>query len=157
MALQKLKIENLHFHDLRHEAITRLFEPGTLNVMEVAAISGHKSLNMLKRYIHLRAYQLISKLDTHRRQSQKIVTYFVPYPAVLEEAGDGFRRHLHDFEGMSVSGNTRESAMDTASVVLLRTIASAAQRGERVPRPGNLPLHAGGMINPLAGSVPVFV
>ncbi|EHC5911056.1 tyrosine-type recombinase/integrase, partial [Salmonella enterica subsp. enterica serovar Eastbourne] len=78
VALQKLKIENLHFHDLRHEAISRLFELGTLNVMEVAAISGHKSLNMLKRYTHLRAYQLVSKLDTRRRQSQKIATYFVP-------------------------------------------------------------------------------
>ncbi|EJF6007758.1 tyrosine-type recombinase/integrase, partial [Salmonella enterica] len=146
-----------HFHDLRHEAISRLFELGTLNVMEVAAISGHKSLNMLKRYTHLRAYQLVSKLDTRRRQSQKIATYFVPYPAILEEAGDVFRVHLHDFEGMSVSGDTRESAMDTASVVLLRTLATAAQRGERVPRPGDLPLNAGVMINPLAGSVPVCV
>ncbi|EBR5102408.1 site-specific integrase [Salmonella enterica] len=157
VALQKLKIENLHFHDLRHEAISRLFELGTLNVMEVAAISGHKSLNMLKRYTHLRAYQLVSKLDTRRRQSQKIATYFVPYPAILEEAGDVFRVHLHDFDGISVSGDTRESAMDTASVVLLRTLATAAQRGERVPRPGDLPLNAGVMINPLAGSVPVCV
>ena len=41
--LLDLKIENLHFHDLRHEAISRFFELGTLNVMEVAAISGHRS------------------------------------------------------------------------------------------------------------------
>lgn len=50
---QKLEIENLHFHDLRHEAISRLFELGTLDLMEIAAISGHKSLSMLKRYTHL--------------------------------------------------------------------------------------------------------
>ncbi|EBS2928701.1 site-specific integrase [Salmonella enterica subsp. enterica serovar Hvittingfoss] len=156
-ALQYLKIENLHFHDLRHEAISRLFELGTLNVMEVAAISGHKSLNMLKRYTHLRAYQLVSKLDVRRRQSQKIATYFVPYPAVLEDAGDIFRVHLHDFEGMSVCGHTREAAMDAASVMLLRRLATAAQHGERVPRPGDLPLQAGIMINPLAGAAPVFV
>ncbi|HAG1966935.1 TPA: site-specific integrase [Salmonella enterica] len=156
-ALQHLKIENLHFHDLRHEAISRLFELGTLNVMEVAAISGHKSLNMLKRYTHLRAYQLVSKLDVRRRQSQKIATYFVPYPAVLEDAGDIFRVHLHDFEGMSVCGHTREAAMDAASVMLLRRLATAAQHGERVPRPGDLPLQAGIMINPLAGAAPVFV
>ncbi|STJ16082.1 Shufflon-specific DNA recombinase [Escherichia coli] len=43
IALLDLKIENLHFHDLRHEAISRLFELGTLNVMEIAAISGHRS------------------------------------------------------------------------------------------------------------------
>lgn len=39
------------FHDLRHEATSRLFEKG-LNVMEVAAITGHKTLDMLKRYTH---------------------------------------------------------------------------------------------------------
>ncbi|ECO0810425.1 tyrosine-type recombinase/integrase [Salmonella enterica subsp. enterica serovar Newport] len=153
VALQHLKIENLHFHDLRHEAISRLFELGTLNVMEVAAISGHKSLNMLKRYTHLRAYQLVSKLDVRRRQSQKIATYFVPYPGEMEDTDEGFRVHLHDFEGLSVSGSTREAAMDAASVMLLRWLATAAQHGERVPRPGDLPLHAGVMINPLAGSV----
>lgn len=156
-ALQTLKIENLHFHDLRHEAISRLFELGTLNVMEVAAISGHKSLNMLKRYTHLRAYQLVSKLDVRRRQSQKIATYFVPYPGEMEDTDEGFRVHLHDFEGLSVSGHTREAAMDAASVVLLRRLATAAQHGERVPRPGDLPLQAGVMINPLAGAAPVFV
>ncbi|HDC2548565.1 TPA: site-specific integrase [Salmonella enterica] len=156
-ALQHLKIENLHFHDLRHEAISRLFELGTLNVMEVAAISGHKSLNMLKRYTHLRAYQLVSKLDVRRRQSQKIATYFVPYPAELEDTDDGFRVHLHDFEGLSVSAHTREAAMDAASVVLLRRLATSAQHGERVPRPGDLPLQAGVMINPLAGAAPMFV
>ncbi len=155
-ALQHLKIENLHFHDLRHEAISRLFELGTLNVMEVAAISGHKSLNMLKRYTHLRAYQLVSKLDVRRRQSQKIATYFVPYPAVMEDTDGGFRVHLHDFEE-SVIGHTREAAMDAASVVLLRRLATAAQHGERVPRPGELPLQAGVMINPLAGATPVPV
>ncbi|EBW6364046.1 site-specific integrase [Salmonella enterica subsp. enterica serovar Oranienburg] len=156
-ALQTLKIENLHFHDLRHEAISRLFELRTLNVMEVAAISGHKSLNMLKRYTHLRAYQLVSKLDVRRRQSQKIATYFVPYPAEMEGTADGFRVHLHDFEGLSVSGHTREAPVDAASVMLLRRLATAAQHGERVPRPGDLPLQAGVMINPLSGAAPVFV
>jgi integrase len=49
------------FHDLRHEATSRLFEKG-LNVMEVAAITGHKTLDMLKRYTHLRAEDLAKKL-----------------------------------------------------------------------------------------------
>ena len=44
----------LTFHDLRHEATSRLFERG-LNPMEVTAITGHKTLQMLKRYTHLRA------------------------------------------------------------------------------------------------------
>jgi len=41
-------IKGLHFHDLRHEATSRLFEKG-LNPMQVAAITGHKTLQMLKR------------------------------------------------------------------------------------------------------------
>src|SRR5690606_24002584 len=40
--MKKLGIENLKFHDLRHEAISRMFELGTLDMMEIAAISGHK-------------------------------------------------------------------------------------------------------------------
>lgn len=52
---------NFRFHDLRHEAASRLFEKG-LNVMEVASITGHKTLQMLKRYTHLRAEDLAKKL-----------------------------------------------------------------------------------------------
>ena len=51
-------IESLTFHDLRHEATSRLFEKG-LNPMQVAAITGHKTLQMLKRYTHLRAEDLV--------------------------------------------------------------------------------------------------
>lgn len=55
-------LRNLRFHDLRHEATSRLFELGTLDLMEVAAITGHKSLSMLKRYTHPRAEKLAEKL-----------------------------------------------------------------------------------------------
>ncbi len=55
------KIESLAFHDLRHEATSRLFERG-LNPMQVAAITGHKTLQMLKRYTHLRAEDLAALL-----------------------------------------------------------------------------------------------
>ena len=54
-------VEGLTFHDLRHEATSRLFEKG-LGLMEVAAITGHKTLQMLKRYTHLRAEDLVGKL-----------------------------------------------------------------------------------------------
>ncbi len=54
-------IENLHFHDLRHEATSRLFERG-LNVIEVARITGHKTLSMLDRYTHLDVQHLAQKL-----------------------------------------------------------------------------------------------
>jgi integrase len=60
-ATQRARIENLRFHDLRHEATSRLFEKG-LNPMEAASVTGHKTLQMLKRYTHLRAEDLARKL-----------------------------------------------------------------------------------------------
>lgn len=60
-ACQRAGIEGLRFHDLRHEAVSRLFEKG-LNPMEAASVSGHKTLAMLKRYTHLRAEELARKL-----------------------------------------------------------------------------------------------
>lgn len=59
-------LPDLHFHDLRHEAVSRLVEAG-LSDQEVAAISGHKSMQMLKRYTHLRAEDLVGRLDTISR------------------------------------------------------------------------------------------
>lgn len=60
-AVRRAGIENLRFHDLRHEATTRLFEKG-LNIMEVASVTGHKDLRMLRRYTHLKAEDLARKL-----------------------------------------------------------------------------------------------
>ncbi|MBN4076974.1 site-specific integrase [Mariprofundus ferrooxydans] len=54
-------IINLHFHDLRHEATSRLFEKG-LSTEQVKAITGHKTYQMLARYTHLRAADLVSLL-----------------------------------------------------------------------------------------------
>jgi len=58
---RELEIDDLKFHDLRHEAVSRFFELG-LDTMEVSAISGHKTLTMLKRYTHLKAEDLAKKL-----------------------------------------------------------------------------------------------
>jgi len=54
-------LADLRFHDLRHEATSRLFEKG-LGIMEVASMTGHKSLSMLKRYTHIEAEKLAKKL-----------------------------------------------------------------------------------------------
>ena len=55
-------LAELRFHDLRHEATSRLFERGVFDSMEVAGITGQKTLAMLKRYTHLRAEDLAKKL-----------------------------------------------------------------------------------------------
>jgi integrase len=57
----RLFLRELRFHDLRHEAVTRLFEKG-LNPIEVGMVSGHKTLSMLQRYTHIRSQDLVSKL-----------------------------------------------------------------------------------------------
>jgi len=55
LAWKRLKkrhgIEGVRFHDLRHEAISKLFDMG-LTVPEVASISGHRTVSMLFRYAH---------------------------------------------------------------------------------------------------------
>jgi len=58
---EKSEVTDFHFHDLRHEATSRLFERG-FNPMEVASITGHKTLQMLKRYTHLRAEDLARRM-----------------------------------------------------------------------------------------------
>jgi integrase len=64
--VKQLGIVDFRFHDLRHEAVSRLVEAG-LSDQEVAAISGHKSMQILKRYTHLRAEDLVAKLDRAAR------------------------------------------------------------------------------------------
>ena len=61
-ACNKAGIQNLRFHDLRHEATSRFFETG-LSLMEVASITGHQDPRMLRRYTHLEANDLLQKLD----------------------------------------------------------------------------------------------
>jgi len=56
-ALKTECIAGLTFHDLRHEAITRLFEKG-LSIPQVAGISGHSDYRMLARYTHLHPVEL---------------------------------------------------------------------------------------------------
>jgi integrase len=52
-ACQFLSIDDLHFHDLRHEGVSRLFEMGR-TIPLAASVSGHRSWNSLQRYSHLR-------------------------------------------------------------------------------------------------------
>lgn len=60
--IQRSGIQDLHFHDLRHEAISSFFEKG-LSVPEVSLISGHKDVRQLMRYTHLKIDILLKKLN----------------------------------------------------------------------------------------------
>ncbi|MDD4977293.1 MAG: site-specific integrase [Gallionella sp.] len=59
---KEIGLADFHFHDIRHEAVSRLVEAG-LSDQQVSAISGHTDMNMLKKYTHLRAEDLVGELD----------------------------------------------------------------------------------------------
>jgi len=60
---KELKIDDLHFHDLRHEGTSRLFETG-FTIEQVALVTGHKDWKMLRRYTHLKPEILHTILAT---------------------------------------------------------------------------------------------
>ena len=59
--LEDKVLVDLHFHDLRHEATTRLAEK--LAMHQLMKVTGHKSTRMLARYYHPRAEEMVSLLD----------------------------------------------------------------------------------------------
>ena len=61
-AVKEKEFPDLRWHDLRHEAISRLFENTDLRDNEIMAISGHLTTEMLKRYSHLRSHRLAARL-----------------------------------------------------------------------------------------------
>lgn len=61
-AAARAGLEDLRWHDLRHESVSRFAERGDLSDLELMGISGHKTARMLKRYAHLRAEHLAKKL-----------------------------------------------------------------------------------------------
>lgn len=77
-AVKSLGINDLHFHDLRHEGTSRLFEDG-YRIEEVAIFTGHKDWKMLQRYTHIKAKNLHK--DRHGRDRREIdVTLYAPEP-----------------------------------------------------------------------------
>lgn len=60
-AVDRCGLGHLVFHDTRHEGISRLFEDG-LSVVEVARISGHRTLSQLDRYTHLDTKHLVKRV-----------------------------------------------------------------------------------------------
>ncbi|GHT85867.1 integrase [Betaproteobacteria bacterium] len=61
-ACARAEICDFHFHDLRHEAISRLAQK-LPNIVELSMVSGHKEINMLKRYYHASPTDLAKKLN----------------------------------------------------------------------------------------------
>ena len=62
---KKLELKDLRFHDLRHEAISQMFESG-LRIEEVKLVSGHSTLEQLSRYVNLRPEE-VANIDPAKR------------------------------------------------------------------------------------------
>ncbi|MDC0564399.1 site-specific integrase [Alphaproteobacteria bacterium] len=65
---KRVGLAHIRFHDLRHEAISRLHEyQPALTIPEIQSISGHRELKMLERYSHANVSQLATKMrgDSH--------------------------------------------------------------------------------------------
>jgi integrase len=60
-AAERAELKDFRFHDLRHTAITRMATK-LPNVIELSAVTGHRSLSMLRRYYHPSATDLARKL-----------------------------------------------------------------------------------------------
>ncbi|KEP68893.1 integrase [Thioclava dalianensis] len=61
-AAKRAKIENLHFHDTRHEAITRLAK--RFEILDLARVTGHKNLNELLTYYEASGEELAERLNS---------------------------------------------------------------------------------------------
>lgn len=55
-------LADVRLHDLRHHAVTSWADSGVLSVAELMTISGHKTMKMLTRYIHLQPTAVAAKL-----------------------------------------------------------------------------------------------
>lgn len=131
-----LSIEDLHFHDMRHEAISRLFELGTLDMMEISAISGHKSLAMLKRYTHLRARNLVAKLEGSRNKGRIwVLNQMVPYPASVKHNGASVTCRVLDFDDLSAEAADTPTALRLAQAALVQRLMQHIEAAIPIPAP----------------------
>ncbi|MBD3610958.1 MAG: site-specific integrase [Hydrogenovibrio crunogenus] len=133
--VKKLNIEDLKFHDLRHEAVSRLFEKSTLDMMEVAAISGHKSLSMLKRYTHLKAQKLVKKLDGNKNKGRQfILDHLNPYPVFIKNDDQLFKITIPDFK-VCTFGETKTASVSNSKEIILRKTIELIKNNEKIPHP----------------------
>lgn len=104
--------------------------------MEVAAISGHKSLAMLKKYTHLRAERLVRKLEGNKHKGKQVVLdCLIPYPALVSMQENKYLVKLLDFDDLVANGPCRESAIQSAQDALLRHILRSMRESEVIPPP----------------------
>lgn len=135
--IRSIGVENFHFHDLRHCAISSLLERG-LNSIEVATISGHKSMAMLKRYAHIQSYKLVSKLDPKPRSKKErplLKEHFPKYPGIITRCSRKITIDFPDFIDLIISGRDEQKVTNEAETLLLKRIVRMLCDGHTPPLP----------------------
>lgn len=66
--VKRAAVDDFHFHDLRHEGVSRFFENTDLSDTEIMTITGHTSQEMLKAYAKLRPNSLASRLNGTKKR-----------------------------------------------------------------------------------------
>ncbi len=132
-------IDNFHFHDLRHCAISSLLERG-LNAIEVATISGHRSMSMLKRYSHLNVSKLVGKLDPkpHAKRDRPILRTSLPsYPVIVTQYCRKIMIEFYDFVDFKFAGSNMDLLIKQARDNLLRHLVKMLCDGVTPPNPSS--------------------
>lgn len=128
-ACKALKIRNLHFHDLRHEATSRLFEAG-LRIEEVALVTGHRDWKMLKRYTHLRPEHLYRDKAKHPAEDMA---------EVVRAAVRSLAAELHVSPAQQASSIDTRAATLQEAAPLLQQLAALLFNQDPPPPPAPTP------------------
>lgn len=130
--IPKSKVVDFHFHDLRHEAISRFAESQRFGLLELQSISGHRDLRMLQRYTHLFAGNLAEKMDqiqgttaeyTHRGRRRTVIKPEEVAPS-LPPAASGTTPVAHLVDATQDAVTTATTANKVAAPSAARAIGS---------------------------------
>jgi integrase len=105
-AVLEAKIVDLHFHDLRHEATSLLFERG-LNTAEVMAITGHSTTEMVDRYSHYSAILVFEKLESNVEPEVLVENFKLMIQNFAERGGDMGRLQAMVSNTFNITSRTR--------------------------------------------------
>lgn len=78
-AVARAKIEDLRFHDLRHEATSRFFEIWHFSEARVRSITGHTGNQMMMRYTHLSAANTAQEMREQQHEASARLRKVIPF------------------------------------------------------------------------------
>lgn len=135
----RLGIKDLRFHDLRHEAISRMFENHNLSIVEASAQSGHKTLSQLKRYTHIRTSEIVKKLGKAQNKAhQAVIQTFCPYPVLLTTCPktSSLSATIPDFKcSISKQSHNEKILIEKAKSLIVLEVLRKISNGQKVPKP----------------------